>query len=149
MTEPTDRPARARVTLTDISSRAWEHPADRGALAAVRQLKGFDLVLRKMSGLINERALRLVFLGSAVRAGDRQFPRLYRTYAEAAATLDVRELPELYVMTGPMPNAMCIGLDKPFIVVNSALIDLLDEEELRFVLGHELGHARSGHALYQ
>ncbi|REF38312.1 M48 family metallopeptidase [Thermasporomyces composti] len=149
MTDTNGRPARHRVTLTDISSRAWEHPADRGALAAVRQLKGFDLVLRKMSGLINERALRLVFLGSAVRAGDRQFPRLYRTYAEAAATLDVRELPELYVMTGPMPNAMCIGLDKPFIVVNSALIDLLDEEELRFVLGHELGHARSGHALYQ
>jgi Zn-dependent protease with chaperone function len=149
MTDTKGRPTRHRVTLTGISSRAWEHPADRGALTAVRQLKGFDLLLRKMSGLINERALRLVFLGSAVRAGDRQFPRLYRTYAEAAATLDVRELPEIYVMTGPMPNAMCIGLDTPFIVVNSALVDLLDEEELRFVLGHELGHARSGHALYQ
>ncbi|HEY8457289.1 MAG TPA: M48 family metallopeptidase [Actinopolymorphaceae bacterium] len=144
-----DRPARSRVTLTGISSRAWEHPADRGALVAVRQLKGFDLLLRKLSGLINERALRLIFLGSAVRAGDQQFPRVYRVFAEAAATLDIRELPELYVMTGPLPNAMCIGLDKPFIVVNSGLIDLLDEEELRFVLGHELGHAQSGHALYQ
>ena len=37
-------------------------------------------------------------------------------------------------------------MDRPFIVVNSALVDLLDEEELRFVLGHELGHALSGHA---
>src|SRR5262245_32492815 len=106
MTGTEDRPARARVTLTGISSRAWEHPADRGALAAVRQLKGFDLVLRKLSGLINERALRLIFLGSAVRAGDRQFPKLHRIFAEAAATLDLRELPDLYVMTGPMPNAM-------------------------------------------
>lgn len=149
MSETEDRPARARITLTSVSSRAWEHPADRGALVAVRQLKGFDVVLRKLSGLINERALRLVFLGSAVRAGDRQFPKVHRLFAEAAATLDIRELPELYVMTGPMPNAMCIGLDKPFIVVNSGLIDLLDEEELRFVLGHELGHAQSGHALYQ
>ncbi|MEQ4209601.1 M48 family metallopeptidase [Actinopolymorpha sp. B17G11] len=149
MPDTEDRPARSRLTLTGISSRAWEHPADRGALVAVRQLKGFDLVLRKLSGLINERALRLIFLGSAVRAGDRQFPKMHRVFAEAAATLDVRELPELYVMTGPMPNAMCIGIDKPFIVVNSALVDLLDEEELRFVLGHELGHAQSGHALYQ
>ncbi len=149
MTDIEDRPARSRLTLTGVSSRAWEHPADRGALVAVRQLKGFDVVLRKLSGLINERALRLIFLGSAVRAGDRQFPKVHRLYSEAAATLDVRELPELYVMTGPMPNAMCIGLDKPFIVVNSGLIDLLDEEELRFVLGHELGHAQSGHALYQ
>ncbi len=149
MTGTEDRPARARLTFTGISSRAWEHPADRGALVAIRQLKGFDMVLRKLSGLINERALRLIFLGSAVRAGDRQFPKVHRLFAEAAATLDVRELPELYVMTGPMPNAMCIGIDKPFVVVNSALVDLLDEEELRFVLGHELGHAQSGHALYQ
>ena len=115
MPDTEDRPARSRLTLTGISSRAWEHPADRGALVAVRQLKGFDLVLRKLSGLINERALRLIFLGSAVRAGDRQFPKVHRLFAEAAATLDVRELPELYVMTGPMPNAMCIGIDKPFM----------------------------------
>ena len=59
MTETNDRPTRQRVTLTDISSRAWEHPADRGALVALRQLKGFDYVLRKMSGMINERAFRL------------------------------------------------------------------------------------------
>ena len=46
MTESSDRPTRQRITLTDISSRAWEHPADRGALVALRQLKGFDFILR-------------------------------------------------------------------------------------------------------
>jgi len=40
-------------------------------------------------------------------------------------------------------------MDKPFIVLTSGLVDLLQEEELRFVVGHELGHALSGHALYQ
>ena len=40
-------------------------------------------------------------------------------------------------------------MNKPIIVLNSALVDLLDEEELRFVIAHELGHAISGHALYQ
>ena len=49
MTDYDERPTRPRVTLTDISSRAWEHPADRGALVALRQLKGFDFVLRKMT----------------------------------------------------------------------------------------------------
>jgi hypothetical protein len=119
MTETTDRPTRGRVTLTDISSRAWEHPADRGALTAVRKLKGFDYIVRKLAGLINERALRLVFLGSYVRVDDRQFRTLNRLYAEAGATLDVRKLPELYVTTNPFPNAMCIGIDKPIIVVKS------------------------------
>jgi Zn-dependent protease with chaperone function len=149
MTDHDERPTRPRVTLTDVSSRAWEHPADRGALVALRQLKGFDFVLRKMFGMINERAFRLQFLGSAIRVDERQFPRIHRLYTEAGTTLDVRELPELFVINNPLWNAVTIGMDKPFIVLNSALLQGLDDEETRFVLGHELGHAQSGHALYQ
>lgn len=149
MTDYDERPTRPRVTLTDISSRAWEHPADRGALVALRQLKGFDFLLRKMFGMINERAFRLQFLGGAIRVDERQFPRIHRLYTEAGTTLDVRELPELFVINNPLWNAVTIGMDKPFIVLNSALLQGLDDEETRFVLGHELGHAQSGHALYQ
>jgi Zn-dependent protease with chaperone function len=116
---------------------------------ALRKLKGFDTVLKAMSGLINERAVRLELLGSAIRADDRQFPVLHRQLAEVAAVLDAAEVPELYVRANPFPTAVTIGMDKPLIVVNSALVDLLDEEEMAFVLGHELGHAISGHAVYQ
>lgn len=144
------RPVRARVKLTDISSRAWEHPADRGALTALRQLRGFDYVLRKLAGLWNERALRLVYLGTAVRVDHRQFPRVYQLYTQAASALDVRELPPLYVVAQPFPRAMALGVDRPFILITSGMLDLLEdnEEELRFTLGHELGHVLSGHALY-
>jgi Zn-dependent protease with chaperone function len=148
----TNQPARSRVVLRDISSRAWEHPADRGALVALRKLKGFDTVLKAVSGLFNERAVRLVFLGSAVRADERQFQTPYRLLGEVAQTLDapdLPELPELYVAANPVPNAHTLGMNKPFIVLTSGLVDLLDEDELRFVIGHELGHAISGHAVYQ
>jgi Zn-dependent protease with chaperone function len=145
----TTQPARSRAILTDISSRAWEHPADRGALVALRRLKGFDTLLKAMSGLFNERAVRLVFLGSAVRVDERQFGRLHRILGEVGQTLDAPELPELYVVANPAFGAMTIGMNKPFIVLNSGVVDLLDEEELRFVIAHELGHAMSGHAVYQ
>jgi len=145
----TTQPARSRVTLTDISSRAWEHPADRGALVALRKLKGFDSLLKAMSGLFNERAVRLVFLGSAVRVDERQFTRLHQLLGDVAKTLDAPELPEMYVASNPVPGALTIGMNKPFIVLNSGLVDLLDAEELRFVIAHELGHAVSGHAVYQ
>jgi Zn-dependent protease with chaperone function len=148
----TTQPARSRAVLRDISSRAWEHPADRGALVALRKLKGFDTVLKAVSGLFNERAVRLVFLGSAVRADERQFATLHRLLGEVAQTLDAPDLPrlpELYVAANPVPNAHTLGMNEPFIVLTSGLVDLLDEEELRFVVGHELGHAISGHAVYQ
>jgi hypothetical protein len=143
------RPARSRVVLRNVSSRAWEHPADQGALIALRKLKGFDTVLKAMSGLINERAVRLELLGSSVRADERNFPVLHRLLNEVGATLDASELPELYVHASPMFNATTIGMNKPIILLDSGLFDLLDEEELRFVVGHELGHAMSGHAVYQ
>jgi Zn-dependent protease with chaperone function len=145
----TTQPARSRVTLTEISSAAWEHPADRGALVALRKLKGFDTVLKAVSGLFNERAFRLVFLGSAVRVDERQFPTLHYLLQDVARVLDADEVPEMYVAADPIANALTIGMNKPFIVLNSALVDLLDEEELRFVIGHELGHAISGHAVYR
>ena len=141
--------ARSRVTLTEISSRAWEHPADRGALVALRKLKGFDTVLKTLSGFVNERAVRLVFLGSAIRADEYQFARLNRLLAEVGTTLDVGDLPELFVLANPVPGAVTLGINKPIIVLNSGLLELLDEEELRFVIAHELGHAVSGHAVYQ
>ena len=75
------KPARSRVVLTDISSRAWEHPADKGALVALRKLKGFDVLLKTMSGVFRERAWRLTLLGSAVRVDERQFARLHRLLA--------------------------------------------------------------------
>ncbi|GAB7002701.1 M48 family metalloprotease [Nocardioides sp. AN3] len=142
-------PARTRVTLPGISSRTWEHPADRGALVAVRKLKGFDTLLKAMSGLVNERAVRLAVLGSAVRADERQFARVHRLLVDVATVLDVPELPEVYITNDPVTNAVTIGMGKPIIVVSSGLVDLLDDEELAFVLAHELGHVLSGHAVYQ
>ncbi|HVK45076.1 MAG TPA: M48 family metallopeptidase [Micropruina sp.] len=139
----------ARIRLTSISSRAWEHPADRGALVALRSLHGFDLILRQLSAFLNERAVRMLLLGSAVRADERQFSRVFRLYREAGDALDVDVLPELFVRADPIINAMAIGLDKPIVVLNSGLLDVMDDDELRFVLGHELGHVLSGHAVYR
>jgi Zn-dependent protease with chaperone function len=144
-----NRPARPRVTLTGISSRAWEHPADRGALTALRELRGFDDIVRAFFGMWNERAFRLSYLAGSIRVDHRQYPRVHQRFTEAATSLDVAELPELYVSQSPMIHGQAIGMDKPFIVITTATVDRLDDDELRAILGHEIGHVRSGHAVYQ
>src|SRR5688572_6887961 len=144
-----NKPARARIALTDISSLAWEHPADRGALVALRKLKGFDVLLKTMSGVFRERAWRLTLLGSAVRVDERQFGRLHRLLAEVGQSLDASSLPELYVQSDPTLSAHTVGMDRPVIVLSSGMVHHLDDDELRFIIGHELGHAISGHAVYR
>ncbi|KXK59178.1 peptidase M48 [Micromonospora rosaria] len=144
-----DAPARRRIALTGISSRAWEHPADRGALVALRELRGFDDVVKSFFGMWNERGFRLSYLAAGIRVDHRQYPALHQRYAEAATALDVPELPELYVTQSPWLSAEAIGLEKPFIVLSSASVQQLDDDELRCLLGHELGHVGSGHAVYK
>ena len=145
----TSVPDRARVRLPGISSRAYEHPADRSALVALRKLTGFDALLRRLASLFSDRSLRLMFLASSVRASTDQFPDLYQLLLDGAAILDLPEVPELYIQQDPMPNAMTLGSDKPFIVITTGLLNLLDAEEHRYVIGHELGHVLSGHAVYR
>jgi Zn-dependent protease with chaperone function len=145
----TSVPDRSRVRLPGISSRAYEHPADRSALVALRKLTGFDVLLRRLAGLFNDRALRLMFLASSVRASDQQFPQLYQAMLDGCYVLDLPTVPELFITQDPNVNAMALGADKPFIVITTGLVDLMDAEEARFIVGHELGHVLSGHAVYR
>ena len=140
--------AGGRVRLAGISARAWEHPADRAAMAGLRKVPAFDTVLRKLIGFLDERALRFLFLGSAVRANERQFAEVHRILVECCEVLDVSP-PELYVSQTPIVNAGAIGVDRPFIVLNSGTVDFLTPDELRYVIGHELGHILSDHVLYK
>ncbi|OIV37750.1 peptidase M48 [Mangrovactinospora gilvigrisea] len=149
MTDANNSPSRNRTRFPGISSRAYEHPADRSALTALRSMAGFDIVLKKMAGLFSERSIRLLFLATAVRASEQQFTDIHNMVRDAAYILDLEEVPTLYVQQDPIPNAFCIGMDKPIIVVTTGLVDLMDEEELRSVIGHEVGHAMSGHAVYR
>ncbi|GGQ70588.1 M48 family metallopeptidase [Streptomyces althioticus] len=142
-------PGRQRRRFPGISSRAYEHPADRSALVALRKLSGFDTVFKALSGLLPERSLRLLFLSDSVRVSDRQFAHLNDMLRDACYILDLQKVPPMYVNQDPNPNAMCIGLDEPIIVVTTGLVELLDEEEMRAVVGHEVGHALSGHSVYR
>jgi Zn-dependent protease with chaperone function len=142
-------PERSRIRLPGISSRAYEHPADRSALVALRKLTGFDTILKNLAGMFNDRALRLMFLASSVRCSPEQFPDLYQAMLDGAYILDLPTVPELYVCQTPIVNAMALGTSKPFIVLDSGIVDLMDPEEIRFVIGHELGHVLSGHSVYR
>ena len=140
---------RPRVALPEISAVSWEHPADRAALQSMRAIPGFDEVVRKVIAILGgERGIRLLFQGNSVRTGPTQFPKAHQILVEVATTFDWPKLPEMYVSQTPVFNAGAYGVDDPFIVLHSAALELLDEEELRDLIAHELGHVMSGHALY-
>lgn len=137
------------VRFPGISPRAYEHPVDRGALATLRAVPGFAQVVKAISGFYNERGERLMALASSIRVGPKQYPELDRLRHECAETLDLPSVPNLFVYQDPRVVAETVGMDEPFIRVSTGLVDLMSHESLRFVLGHEMGHVLSGHAVYR
>lgn len=141
-------PADHRRRLEGISSVAWEHPADRVALNALQRIPGFDTLLKKVVGTFGERNISMVYKAQAVRIGPDQYPSIHRHLERVCEILDT-DVPPLYVSQTHLANAGAVGMDNPFIVLNSSLIELATDDEIEAVLGHEVGHIMSEHALYR
>lgn len=138
-----------RRILTEISPQAWEHPADRAALNALRKVPGFDLALRKIFGTFGERAIRLAFKANAVRVSEKQYAWIHERTLRVCEILDLEKVPEVYVSQTPVVNAGAVGMSDPFIVLNSSMLEVLDRDEVESVIAHEVGHILSGHVLYR
>ena len=135
--------------LERISPRAYQHPADRAATAALAKVPYLDEVVRKLVALGYERALRAASLGSAVRLGQEQLPGIWVLHRQVFNTLDIERVPDLYLTQFPIANAFTFGTDKPIVVLNSELVRILDDDGRRVVLAHEAAHIHSDHVLYR
>jgi Zn-dependent protease with chaperone function len=135
--------------LLEISSKAYEHPADRAATAALQSIPMLDVVVRKLIEFGYERALRQELLAGSVRLGSDQLSAAWAMHRAAYARLDMEVVPELYLTQFPIANAAAIGSERPMVLINSRTVELLDEEELRTVLAHEAGHVLSDHTMYR
>ncbi len=142
-----DPKKRKLQTFPDLDAIDFQHPHDVTATEALRQVPGLDTLITKVLEYGFERVYYLENVAGSVRVTDKMFGRLYRSLKWGCKILDLDE-PELYVTVDPVPNAFTFGHTKPFIVLTSGLIDMLDDEERFFVIGHELGHIKSEHVLY-
>lgn len=134
-------------TYTGISSEAFRHPLDRQAEQALRNLPGFDLIARKFVEFVYERPQLVYLMGNTIQVGPRQYSTIYQIFRECVRDLDIYPEPALFVSQNPQANSYALGQENPYIVINTGLLDLLDEAEIRTVLAHELGHIKCGHTI--
>ena len=134
-------------TYTGISSEAFRHPLDRQAEQALRNLPGFDLIARKFVEFIYERPQLVYLMGNTIQVGPRQYSTIYQMFRECVRDLDIYPEPTLFVSQNPQANSYALGQENPYIVINTGILDLLDEAEIRAVLAHELGHIKCGHTI--
>ena len=129
---------------TGISSEAFQHPLDRQAEAALRSVPGFDLIASKFVEFVYERPQFVYLMGNSIQVGC-QYASIYHIFRECVQALDVFPEPGLFVSQNPSVNSYALGKNQPYVVLNTGLLDLLEEPEIRVVLAHELGHIKCGH----
>jgi Zn-dependent protease with chaperone function len=132
----------------NLSPKAYEHPADRAATAALKSIPMLDSLVRKLIEWRYERAIRQFYLGTSVKVGEHQLADLWTSHTAVCRILDLPDVPDLYVTTPVIGAAATIGSQNPMIVIDAAVLERLGAGEQRVVVAHELGHILSDHIVY-
>ena len=135
------------ATYPGISSEAFRHPLDFQAEQALRSVPGFSLVASKFVEFVYERPQLVYLMANSIQAGPRQYATIYGLLRECVKDLDVYPEPSLFISQNPQVNSYAMGQEHPYIVINTGLLDLLNEAEIKTVIAHELGHIKCGHTL--
>lgn len=134
--------------LTDLHHSQYEHPFDKKALEALESTPGLAAAGKYVTKQTIERIYTVQYTGSHLRITKDSYPQIYEYMEYACRVLDVKRIPEMYLQWGFGIDAFTIGSERPIVVLNSGFMDLLDDDEKLFLLGHELGHVKSDHMLY-
>ena len=139
----------AKHSLIGLKADGFRHPLDLEATNTLKQLPGFDIIIRNIIGSVGEQFFYLNNIASSVLVSEKQLPDLHKLLIEACQILDL-EPPQLYVQQNPVPNAYTFAMrgKKPFIVLHTSLIEMLTPEEIQAVIAHELGHLKCEHGVY-
>lgn len=85
--------------------------------------------------------------GNMILLSEKQFPALHAMVVEGAEELGMKTVPKAFLFnSNGLVNAFARRLlGGRYLFLSSALVDLTSDEQLRFVIGHELGHHAAGH----
>jgi Zn-dependent protease with chaperone function len=137
-----------RKILAGLNTREYEHPFDKKALASLEATPGLPALLKTIKKYSFDKVQKITHTGSYLQVGENQYPKVYRIYRECCEVLDFQSIPALYLMESFDINAYAPCFSEPLIVLMTGTVEALTDEELAFIIGHELGHIKSQHLLY-
>jgi len=116
-----------------------------GAIGGPNGLKIALAVAVLMNGISYFFSDKIALSSSGAQPVSReQLPRLYAVMERLAGKTNI-PVPKLYVIPEPAPNAFATGRNPQHasVAVTQGLLELMNDDELEGVIGHELSHVRN------
>lgn len=123
------------------------HSEDDAALRQMENIPGFAALVKKILSIGIENLQYGVNMASNIRLSEKQLPNIYKHLPPICKRMGIPE-PEFYLKMDPYPNAWTFGDTRIYIVVTSALLEMMNDEELDAIIAHECGHILCRHVLY-
>ena len=137
-----------RQILTGLEHSQYEHPFDKKALEKLESSKLLTKFFKFLTKHTVERIYTVQYTGSNLKILNKNYPKIHQYLEDACKILDLPVVPDLYSKWDYRINALTVGAEKPIIIIDSGLIDLCNDDEIMFIIGHEVGHIKSNHMLY-
>ena len=123
------------------------HPEDAAALRQMESIPGFAVIVKKILAIGIENLQYGMNMAATIRLSEKQLPELYHHLPPICEKMGIQE-PEFYLQMSPVPNAWTSGDTRIYITVTSALVEMMNDEELDALIAHECGHILCHHVLY-
>lgn len=161
-----EEPGAAKLAAGSTRSRHinYRYPLERWVLLATLLIIGLALLYFRaisLGGLalffilgtvVNYLLIRAYIAGfkrDSVQVSETQFPEINALVGECRRYVKIPADTRVFISYSPYMNAFAIGLGRPYsIVLFSALIDHADEDELKYIISHEMGHISFGHTVW-
>ena len=139
------------MRLEGLNPLEYEHPDDAKALEALENIPGVRDVALKIWELFLDKILFVESTGSFVEINDNNSSKLYGLFRDACEILDFEDIPPFYLQGDQKGTigAFARGVDRPFVSITYGCVERFNDNEMLYILGHELGHIKSGHVLYR
>lgn len=134
--------------MKELDPKTYEHPADRATLNVLKKIPLIDKLGAFILNMHTKFADIVEYRGCSVEVTEKSVPRVYRLKSIAAERLCMNMDIPMFIKLDWEYNAFATGVDYPFIVLHSGLVENLTDDELTYIIGHEMGHIKSKHMLY-
>jgi Zn-dependent protease with chaperone function len=112
------------------------------------QLSWQELALIVVVAMVYVAFARGRLLGGGLRIHTGQLAHVHAIVEECARMLRM-PAPHVFVRDDPFVPVVGIGIGDPYaIVISAQYVEHFEDDELRFLIGRELGHIASGHTRY-
>ena len=101
------------------------------------------VVMNFVSYWFSDKIVLKMYRAREITAADH--PRLWRVVSRVAVKADNMPMPKVYIVPSKAPNAFATGrsIERSAVAATEGLLEMLNEDELEGVIGHEIAHIRN------